>query len=182
MKKDKLPIFKCKDREEVFYHTFCKRIKEDLKNLLGNNLPTKFEAIEVAPIWEESQFLNGYYDCGYVVGNSNLYSNNMIFLVTKRNPDDTIHKKGNVYFSEFEYDSCETIDEVDCEWTFLLTGYDIRGYLTKEELASINKKIIPKEIDSAIKRLKTEIKCKHFYFGTVKRKNDKIVEGRRFCI
>lgn len=31
MKKDKLPIFKCKNREEEFYHVFCKRIKEDLK-------------------------------------------------------------------------------------------------------------------------------------------------------
>ena len=167
MKKDKLPIFRCKNREEEFYHTFCKRIKDDLKNLLGNNLPTKFEAIEVAPTWEESQFLNGYYDKGYMVENSNLYSNNIIYKVTK---DDDFHKIGHVYFSEVGYDSYETMDEVYSEWTFLLTGYDIRGYLTKDELDSINKKIIPKEIGSAIKRLKSEIKCKHFYFGAVKRK------------
>ena len=182
MKKDKLPIFRCKNREEVFYHTFCKRIKEDLKNLLGNNLPTKFEAIEVAPIWEESQFLNGYYDAGYVVGNSNLYSNNSIYKVTKNDYGDDFHKKGHVYFSEIGFAPCETMDEVYSEWSFLLTGYDIRGYLTEDELDSINKKIIPEEISSAIKRLKSEIKCKHFYFGTVKRKNDKIVECKRFCI
>ena len=127
MKKDKLPIFRCKNREELFYHTFCKRIKEDLKNLLGNNLPTKFEAIEVAPIWEESQFLNGYYDAGYVVGNSNLYSNNSIYKVTKNDYDDDFHKKGHVYFSEIGFAPCETMDEVYSEWSFLLTGYDIRG-------------------------------------------------------
>ena len=179
MKKNKFPIFKCKNREEEFYHVFCKRIKEDLKNILGNNLPTKFKALEVAPTWQESQFLNGYYDGGYKVENSNLYSNNVIYL-QKKNVEDC--KKGNVYFWEMEGDIVETMDEVYSEWSFLLTGYDIRGYLTKDELDSINKKIIPEEIGSAIKRLKSEIKCKHFYFGTVKRKNDKIVEGRGFCI
>ena len=84
MKKNKFPIFKCKNREEEFYHVFCKRIKEDLKNILGNNLPTKFKALEVAPTWQESQFLNGYYDGGYKVENSNLYSNNVIYLQKKK--------------------------------------------------------------------------------------------------
>lgn len=179
MKKNKLPIFKCKNREEEFYHTFCKKIKEDLKNLLGNNLPTKFKALEIAPTWEESQFLNGYYDGGYRVENSNLYSNNLIQLQKK---DEENCKKGNVYFWEMEGDIVETMDEVYSEWSFLLTGYDIRGYLTKDELDSINKRIIPKDIDSAIKRLKSEVKCEEFYFGTVKRKDEKIVEGRRYCI
>lgn len=182
MKIDKLPIFKCKNREEEFYHVFCKRIKEDLKNLLGNNLPTKFKALEVAATYEESQVLNGYYDTGYIVENSNLYSNNMINLVTKNDYDDDFHKKGHVYFSEIGFAPCETMDEVYSEWSFLLTGYDIRGYLTKNELDSINKGIIPKDIESAIKRLKSEVKCEDFYFGTVKRKDDKIVGGRSFCI
>ena len=182
MKKDKLPIFKCKNREEEFYHVFCKRIKEDLKNLLGNNLPTKFKALEVAATYEESQVLNGYYDCGNVVGNSNLYSNNSIYKVTKNDYDDDFHKKGHVYFSEIGFAPCETMDEVYSEWSFLLTGYDIRGYLTKDELDSIDKGIIPKDIESAIKRLKSEVKCEDFYFGTVKRKDDKIVEGRSYCI
>ena len=182
MKKDKLPIFRCKNREEVFYHTFCKRIKEDLKNLLGNNLPTKFEAIEVAPIWEESQFFNGYYDAGYVVGNSNLYSNNSIYKVTKNDYDDDFHKKGHVYFSEIGFAPCETMDEVYSEWSFLLTGYDIRGYLTKEEYDSIQNRKLPKDIESAIKKLKDEINCEIFYFGSVKRKNEEIIEGRRYGI
>ena len=179
MKKDKIPIFKCKNREEVFYHTFCKRIKEDLKNLLGNNLPTKFKALEVAPTWQESQFLNGYYDGGYKVENSNLYSNNVIYL-QKKNEEDC--KKGNVYFWEMEGDIVETMDEVYSEWSFLLTGYDIRGYLTKEEYDSIQNRKLPKDIESAIKRLKDEINCETFYFGSVKRKNEEIIEGRRYGI
>ena len=182
MKKDKLPIFKCKDREEVFYHTFCKRIKEDLKNLLGNNLPTKFEAIEVAPIWEESQFFNGYYDDAYKVEGSNLYSNNIIYNVTEVDDFDDFHKKDHVYFSEMGFAPCETMDEVYSEWSFLLTGYDIRGYLTKEEYDSIQNRKLPKDIESAIKRLKDEINCETFYFGSVKRKNEEIIEGRRYGI
>ena len=182
MKKDKLPIFKCKNREEEFYHTFCKRIKEDLKNLLGNNLPTKFKALEVAATYEESQVLNGYYDDAYKVEGSNLYSNNIIYNVTEVDDFDDFHKKGHVYFSEIGFAPCETMDEVYSEWSFLLTGYDIRGYLTKDELDSIDKGIIPKDIDSAIKRLKSEVKCEEIFFGTVKRKDDKIVGGRSFCI
>lgn len=106
----------------------------------------------------------------------------MINLVTKNDYDDDFHKKGHVYFSEIGFAPCETMDEVYSEWSFLLTGYDIRGYLTKNELDSINKGIIPKDIESAIKRLKSEVKCEYFYFGTVKRKDDKIVEGRSYCI
>lgn len=179
MKKNKFPIFKCKNREEEFYHVFCKRIKEDLKNILGNNLPTKFKALEVAPTWQESQFLNGYYDGGYKVENSNLYSNNVIYL-QKKNEEDC--KKGNVYFWEMEGDIVETMDEVYSEWSFLLTGYDIRGYLTKEEYDSIQNRKLPKDIESAIKRLKDEINCETFYFGSVKRKNEEIIEGRRYGI
>lgn len=179
MKKNKFPIFKCKNREEEFYHVFCKRIKEDLKNILGNNLPTKFKALEVAPTWQESQFLNGYYDGGYKVENSNLYSNNVIYL-QKKNEEDC--KKGNVYFWEMEGDIVETMDEVYSEWSFLLTGYDIRGYLTKEEYDSIQNRKLPKDIESAIKRLKDEINCETFYFGSVKRKNEEIIEGLRYGI
>lgn len=179
MKKNKFPIFKCKNREEEFYHVFCKRIKEDLKNILGNNLPTKFKALEVAPTWQESQFLNGYYDGGYKVENSNLYSNNVIYL-QKKNEEDC--KKGNVYFWEMEGDIVETMDEVYSEWSFLLTGYDIRGYLTKEEYDSIQNRKLPKDIESAIKKLKDEINCEIFYFGSVKRKNEEIIEGRRYGI
>jgi hypothetical protein len=179
MKKNKFPIFKCKNREEEFYHVFCKRIKEDLKNILGNNLPTKFKALEVAPTWQESQFLNGYYDGGYKVENSNLYSNNVIYL-QKKNEEDC--KKGNVYFWEMEGETMETMDEVYSEWSFLLTGYDIRGYLTKEEYDSIQNRKLPKDIESAIKRLKDEINCETFYFGSVKRKNEEIIEGRRYGI
>ena len=179
MKKNKFPIFKCKNREEEFYHVFCKRIKEDLKNILGNNLPTKFKALEVAPTWQESQFLNGYYDGGYKVENSNLYSNNVIYL-QKKNEEDC--KKGNVYFWEMEGDIVETMDEVYSEWSFLLTGYDIRGYLTKEEYDSIQNRKLPKDIESAIKKLKDEINCETFYFGSVKRMNEEIIEGRRYGI
>ena len=179
MKKNKFPIFKCKNREEEFYHVFCKRIKEDLKNILGNNLPTKFKALEVAPTWQESQFLNGYYDGGYKVENSNLYSNNVIYL-QKKNEEDC--KKGNVYFWEMEGDIVETMDEVYSEWSFLLTGYDIRGYLTKEEYDSIQNRKLPKDIESAIKKLKDEINCEIFYFGSVKRKNEEIIEGLRYGI
>lgn len=179
MKKNKFPIFKCKNREEEFYHVFCKRIKEDLKNILGNNLPTKFKALEVAPTWQESQFLNGYYDGGYKVENSNLYSNNVIYL-QKKNEEDC--KKGNVYFWEMEGDIVETMDEVYSEWSFLLTGYDIRGYLTKEEYDSIQNRKLPKDIESAIKKLKDEINCEIFYFGSVKRKNEEIIEGFRYGI
>ena len=179
MKKNKFPIFKCKNREEEFYHVFCKRIKEDLKNILGNNLPTKFKALEIAPTWQESQFLNGYYDGGYKVENSNLYSNNVIYL-QKKNEEDC--KKGNVYFWEMEGDIVETMDEVYSEWSFLLTGYDIRGYLTKEEYDSIQNRKLPKDIESAIKKLKDEINCEIFYFGSVKRKNEEIIEGRRYGI
>ena len=179
MKKNKFPIFKCKNREEEFYHVFCKRIKEDLKNILGNNLPTKFKALEVAPTWQESQFLNGYYDGGYKVENSNLYSNNVIYL-QKKNVEDC--KKGNVYFWEMEGDIVETMDEVYSEWSFLLTGYDIRGYLTQEEYDSIQNRKLPKDIESAIKKLKDEINCETFYFGSVKRKNEEIIEGRRYGI
>ena len=179
MKKNKFPIFKCKNREEEFYHVFCKRIKEDLKNILGNNLPTKFKALEIAPTWQESQFLNGYYDGGYKVENSNLYSNNVIYL-QKKNEEDC--KKGNVYFWEMEGDIVETMDEVYSEWSFLLTGYDIRGYLTKEEYDSIQNRKLPKDIESAIKKLKDEINCETFYFGSVKRKNEEIIEGRRYGI
>ena len=52
----------------------------------------------------------------------------------------------------------------------------------KEEYDSIQNRKLPKDIESAIKKLKDEINCETFYFGSVKRMNEEIIEGRRYGI
>lgn len=167
MKKEELPIFRCKNRKEEFYQTFCKRVKQDLKNILGNNLPTNFKALEITT--GNITFLASYYDI-FRVENSNLCSNNIFYL------GETDDGKIDVCFGkDGGGEMFETMDEVSGEWVFVLTSYDIREYLTKEELDSIiDKDIIPKDIDSAIKKLKSELKCEKIYIGFIKRDAEKI--------